>query len=159
MHQTVQGLGWSRLFARYSVNDVFNFSFGRQLTVLGYEADEAPGLFAVSNAYKLGDSSTNSDIGLSPAQTRRNYVDGLRANFNNGQFGFTLGLHDGYWALNHFDGDDIALDIALSVMIIPGLEARLGYAHQEVDVDSGLSLQSILIFPNLISGWATTLMI
>ena len=24
-------------------------------------------------------------------------------------------------------------------MIIPGLEARLGYAHQEVDVDSGLS--------------------
>ena len=25
----------------------FNFSFGRQLTALGYEADEAPGLFAV----------------------------------------------------------------------------------------------------------------
>ena len=63
----------------------------------------------------------------------RNYVDGVRANFNNGQFGLTFGLHDGYWANNHFDGDDIALDIAASVMIIPGLEARLGYAHQEVD--------------------------
>ena len=89
MHQTVQVLGWSSFFARYSVNDVFNFSFGRQLTVLGYEADEAPGLFAVSNAYVLGDSG-NSDVNLSPAQTRRNYVDGIRANFNNGQFGFTL---------------------------------------------------------------------
>ena len=134
------GIGLEQLFARYSVNDVFNFSFGRQLTVLGYEADEAPGLFAVSNAYKLGDSSTNSDIGLSPAQTRRNYVDGLRANFNNGQFGFTLGLHDGYWALNHFDGDDIALDLAASVMIIPGLEARLGYAHQEIDKSNPLGV-------------------
>ena len=125
------GVGLEQLFARYSVNDVFNFSFGRQLTVLGYEADEAPGLFAVSNAYVLGDG--NSDVNLSPVQTRRNYVDGIRANFNNGQFGFTFGLHDGYWDNNHFDGDDIALDLAASVMIIPGLEARLGYAHQEVD--------------------------
>ncbi|MEC8012667.1 MAG: hypothetical protein VX153_00415 [Verrucomicrobiota bacterium] len=135
------GIGLEQLFARYSVNDVFNFSFGRQLTVLGYEADEAPGLYAVTNAYILG---TSSDVAVGQVsafdvQTRRNYVDGLRANFNNGQFGFTLGLHDGYWALNHFDGDDIALDLAASVMIIPGLEARLGYAHQEVDVDSGLS--------------------
>ena len=39
------GIGLEQLFARYSVNDVFNFSFGRQLTVLGYEADEAPGSF------------------------------------------------------------------------------------------------------------------
>ena len=28
-------------------------------------------------------------------------------------------------------GDNIALDIAASLMIIPGLEARLGYASQE----------------------------
>ena len=46
-----RGVDLEQLFARYSVNDVFNFSFGRQLTVLGYEADEAPGLFAVTNAY------------------------------------------------------------------------------------------------------------
>lgn len=129
-------IGLEQLFARYNVNDVFNFSFGRQLTALGYEADEAPGLFAVSNAYKLGDSSSNSDIGLSPAQTRRNYVDGVRANFNNGQFGLSFGIHDGYWVSDHFDGDDMAIDLAASVMIIPGLEARLGYAHQEVDKDS-----------------------
>ena len=132
-----KGLELEQLFARYSVNDVFNFSFGRQLTVLGYEADEAPGLYAVSNAYVLGDGS--SDVSLLNVQTRRNYVDGIRANFNNGQFGLTFGLHDGYWVNNHFDGDDLALDLAASVMIIPGLEARLGYAHQEVDVDSGLS--------------------
>ena len=131
------GIELEQLFARYSVNDVFNFSFGRQLTALGYEADEAPGLYAVTNAYVLGTEYLNpnggTDLGLAPANTRRNYVDGLRTNFNNGQFGFTFGLHDGYWANNHFDGDDLALDLAASVMIIPGLEARLGYAHQEVD--------------------------
>ena len=54
-----------------------NFTFGRQLTSLGYEADEAPGLYAVSNAYVLG--SGKSDVSLSPTQTRRNYVDGIRA--------------------------------------------------------------------------------
>ncbi len=129
------GIGLEQLFARYNVNDVFNFSFGRQLTALGYEADEAPGLYAVTNAYILGTSSDVAvgQVGALDVQTRRNYVDGLRANFNNGQFGLTFGLHDGYWANNHFDGDDIALDIAASVMIIPGLEARLGYAHQEID--------------------------
>ncbi|MDG1139863.1 MAG: hypothetical protein P8N49_10135 [Opitutales bacterium] len=132
------GVDLEQLFARYSVNDVFNFSFGRQLTSLGYEADEATGLHAVSNAYVLGDGT--SDLSLSPAQSRRNYVDGLRANFNNGQFGITFGIHDGYWVSNHFDGDDLAIDLAASVMIIPGLEARLGYAHQEVDEDSHTGL-------------------
>ena len=97
--------------------------------MLGYEADEAPGLFAVSNAYYLGDKASG-------AQTRRNYKDGVRANFNNGKFGLTLGLHDGYWAGDNFTGDNIALDIAASLMIIPGLEARLGYAFEEVDKDN-----------------------
>ena len=69
-------------FGRYSFNNMFHLTFGRQLTALGFEADEAPGLYAVTNAYKKG--------------SRRNYVDGLRANFNNGQFGFVLGLHDFY---------------------------------------------------------------
>ena len=126
-------IGLEQLFARYNVNDVFNFSFGRQLTALGYEADEKPGLSAVTNAYVLGSKIGDSELGLSPAQTRRNYVDGVRANFNNGQFGLSFGIHDGYWVSDHFDGDDMAIDLAASVMIIPGLEARLGYAHQEVD--------------------------
>ena len=130
-----KGVDLEQLFARYNVNDVFNFSFGRQLTALGYEADEAPGLYAVSNAYVLGTSSDIAvgQVRIKKIQTRRNYVDGVRANFNNGQFGLTFGLHDGYWSNNHFDGDDMAIDLAASVMIIPGLEARLGYAHQEVD--------------------------
>jgi len=130
-----KGVDLEQLFARYNVNDVFNFSFGRQLTALGYEADEAPGLYAVSNAYVLGTSSDIAvgQVGINEIQTRRNYVDGVRVNFNNGQFGLTFGLHDGYWGNNHFDGDDMAIDLAASVMIIPGLEARLGYAHQEVD--------------------------
>lgn len=137
-----KGVDLEQLFARYNANDVFNFSFGRQLTALGYEADEAPGLYAVSNAYVLGTSSDLAvgAVGTNEIQTRRNYVDGVRANFNNGQFGLTFGLHDGYWGNNHFDGDDMAIDLAASVMIIPGLEARLGYAHQEVDKDSLVGL-------------------
>ena len=123
---TSDGVGIEQAFGRYSLNRDFNFSFGRQLTVLGYEADEAPGLYAVSNAYYLGDKASG-------AQTRRNYKDGVRANFNNGKFGLTVGLHDGYWIGDDFNGDNIALDIAASLMIIPGLEARLGYAHEEVD--------------------------
>jgi hypothetical protein len=109
-------------FGRYNINRDFNISFGRQLTVLGYEADEAPGLYSVSNAYLMG-------VG-------RNYVDGVRANFNNGRFGLTLGLHDNYFSGvgdDTFNSDKIAIDLAASFMIIPGLEAQLGYANQDAD--------------------------
>jgi hypothetical protein len=113
-------------FGRYSFNQDFHLTFGRQLTVLGYEADEAPGLYAVTNAYHLGDD-------VSGVNMRRNYVDGVRLNFNTGMFGLTLGLHDGYWVSDDFDGDNIAIDLAASVMFFPGLEARLGYAYESVD--------------------------
>ena len=109
-------------FGRYSVNRDFNISFGRQLTALGYEADEAPGLYSVTNAYRMG-------VG-------RSYVDGVRANFNNGRFGLTLGLHDNYFGGvgdDTFNSDKIAIDLAASFMIIPGLEAQLGYANQDAD--------------------------
>jgi hypothetical protein len=115
-----------QVFGRYSFNQDFNLSFGRQLTNLGYEADEAPGLYAVTNAYKLDTLL----LGPIDVNARRNYVDGLRANFNNGQFGLSLGVHDGYWVNDDFN-DNIAIDLAASVMIVPGLEARLGYAHQD----------------------------
>ena len=48
-------------------------------------------------------------------------------------FGLTFGLHDGYWVSDDFDGDNIAIDLAASVMFFPGLEARLGYAYESVD--------------------------
>tara|TARA_B100001057_G_scaffold153118_1_gene153257 strand:- start:634 stop:1692 length:1059 start_codon:yes stop_codon:yes gene_type:complete len=132
--------GVEQAFGRYDFQNGFNVTFGRQLTSLGFEADEAPGLYAVSNAYRLGGVLGDDAIGLSPAQTRRNYKDGVRMNFNNGQFGVILGLHDGYWGDNDdFNGDNLAIDIAASVMIIPGLEARLGYAQQEIDPDSDIS--------------------
>ena len=44
---------------------------------------------------------------------------------------FSLGLHDDYWQLEIISMINIAIDLAASVMIVPGLEARLGYAHQE----------------------------
>ncbi len=106
-------------FGRYNINRDFNISFGRQLTVLGFEADEAPGLFAVTNGYWLGDRlSSHAKLGRTdpPANApitesihalRRNYVDGIRANFNNGRFGLSLGLHDGYWKDDDFNGHGI----------------------------------------------------
>jgi hypothetical protein len=115
-------------FGRYSLNNSFNLTFGRQLTALGYEADEAPGLYAVSNAYVTSLVST---------QLRRNYVNGIRANFNNGQFGFTFGMHDAYWGVQDDLNDHFAIDIAASVMILPGLEARIGFAHEEHDQVGG----------------------
>jgi hypothetical protein len=121
-------------FGRYSVNDDLHITFGRQLTVLGYEADEAPGLFAVTTAHVLAD---DSDLSLlNDNKTRRNYVDGIRVNYNNGMFGVTFGLHDGYWMNDNFNGDNIAIDIAASVMFFPGLEARIGYANESLDADS-----------------------
>ena len=132
-------------FGRYAINDVFNISFGRQLTVLSFEGDESTELYSVSKAYlfdqMINDGYINdiyTDLGLpflpgaGNVKARRNYKDGVRANFNNGQFGFTFGLHDGYWVDDDFNGDNIAIDFAASVMIMPGLEARLGFAHEEV---------------------------
>ena len=120
-------IGMEQAFGRYSFNQDLHLTFGRQLTVLGYEADEAPGLYAVTNAYYY--------TGTSTVDYRRNYKDGARLNFNNGQFGLTFGLHDGYWANDDFNSDNIAIDLAASMMIIPGLEAQLGYAHEEVGSD------------------------
>ena len=65
---------------------------------------------------------------------RRNYVDGVRLNFNNGQFGFVAGLHNGYFTDNdNLNDGNIGLDIAASVMIIPGLEFRLGFGYENND--------------------------
>lgn len=158
------GIELEQAYARYSFNQDFNLSFGRQLTSLSYEADEAPGLFAVSKGYfmdairehnalqsaygEIASAFNKSTTAISSSlstdaskvesaipQLRRNYVDGIRGNFNNGMVGITLGLHDGYWLSDHFN-DNAAIDVAASVMIIPGLEARLGYAHQDCDSTS-----------------------
>lgn len=118
-------IGLEQAFARYGFNRDFNISFGRQLTALGYETDEKVGLKSVSRAYLMG--------------MGRNYVDGVRANFNNGRFGVSVGLHDNYF--NDAPGDDtfssenMAIDIAASLMIIPGLEAQLGYATQDAGAE------------------------
>ena len=141
-----------QVFGRYAINKDFNISFGRQITTLGYEADEPTDLYSSSYAYVTdvamihpGLSDLRDDIvkeinrrdhiDADNTRLRRNYVDGIRANFNNGMFGFTIGLHDGYWGnADDFNGDNIAIDIAASMMIVPGLEARIGYAHQNVEI-------------------------
>jgi hypothetical protein len=131
--------GIEQAFGRYAFNRDFNITFGRQVTNLGYEGDEPTDLHAVSNAYLFdiatkhpANVSLGGALGLPTAHFRKNYVDGVRANFNNGRFGLSLGLHDKYWVKDDLN-DNIALDIAASLMIVPGLEARLGYAHEELD--------------------------
>jgi hypothetical protein len=109
-------------FGRYSFNQDFHLTFGRQVTVLGFDSDEWTNRYAVTTAY---DGEGNINKG-------RGYVDGIRLNYNNGMFGFVIGLHDHYNI--HGDGNDlddgIAIDLAASVMFIPGLEARLGFANE-----------------------------
>jgi hypothetical protein len=119
-------------FIRYNVNRDFSLSMGRQLSTLGFEGDESPNLYQVSHAYLLGDKTSTANLGT--PSLRRNYVDGVRANFNNGRFGFSLGLHN---ALFPDDGStksgDVAVDLQAAIMIMPGLEGRLGYAHESND--------------------------
>ena len=119
-----------QVFGRYSFNQDFHFTFGRQATVLGFDADEAPGLYAVTTAYSMGAFS----------HPGKSYVDGIRLNYNNGMFGLILGLHDEY-GLSSLTGssddldDGIAIDLAASVMFMPGLEARLGFVNDNGSAD------------------------
>ena len=127
------GLDLEQVFARYSFGNDFHFTFGRQLSALGFEQDEAPLLYTVTNAY----DHTSGFHGRSG-----NYIDGLRLNYNNGMFGFIFGLYDGYFkpenVLMPEDLDDhIAIDIAASVMFFPGLEGRIGFAHESFDEPGG----------------------
>ena len=111
-------VGLEQAFGRYSFNQDFHLTFGRQLTVLGFESDEFTNRYAVTTAWGL--------------DARKSSVDGLRLNYNNGMFGFILGLHDKYGIYqdqNEIE-DGIAIDIAASVMFFPGLEARLGFANE-----------------------------
>jgi len=112
-----------QVFGRYSFNQDFHLTFGKQVTVLGFDGDESPDLYAVTGAYG---GTANKNPG-------KNYFDGIRLNYNNGMFGLILGLHDEY-GLHSGSGDDldngIAIDLAASVMFMPGLEARLGFVNE-----------------------------
>jgi hypothetical protein len=123
------GVSLEQALIRFSVNRDFNISMGRQLTTLGFEGDEAPNLYQISNAYLKTDA----------AGWRRNYVDGIRANFNNARFGFSIGLHNTLFRdSTDFDTDngDVAIDLQAAIMILPGLEGRLGYAHESIENSS-----------------------
>ena len=87
------------------------------------------------NTHAYVNSNPVSEFGeLSLPSFRRNYVDGIRLNFNNGQFGFVAGLHNGYFTDNdNLNDGNVGIDIAASVMIIPGLEIRLGFGYENND--------------------------
>ena len=114
---TADSFALEQAFGRYSFNQDFHLTFGRQVTVLGFDSDEFTNRYAVTAAYGLN--------------SRNAYVDGFRVNYNNGMFGLILGIHDNYGIndITEIDGG-IAVDLAASVMIFPGLEARLGIANE-----------------------------
>jgi len=127
---------FEQVFGRYSFNQDFHLTFGKQVTVLGFDDDEAPGLYAVTTAYSKG----------AFAHPGKNYVDGIRLNYNNGMFGLILGLHDEYGldtgSINDLD-DGIAIDLAASVMFMPGLEARLGFVNDNGSGSANDDVQQI----------------
>jgi hypothetical protein len=70
-------------------------------------------------------------------------VDGIRANFNNGRFGFSIGLHNTLYRQNALLDDDtndgdVAIDLQAAIMILPGVEGRLGYAHESRDSNADI---------------------
>jgi hypothetical protein len=109
-------------FGRYSFNQDLHLTFGKQLTVLGFEGDEATDLYSVTSAYARG----------LPGRPSRSYVEGVRINYNNGLFGLVFGVHDTYGLHKNAPNldDGMAIDLAASVMFFPGLEAQLGFANE-----------------------------
>tara|TARA_Y100001934_G_scaffold227507_1_gene273326 strand:- start:4121 stop:5230 length:1110 start_codon:yes stop_codon:yes gene_type:complete len=131
-------------FINYSVNPNFGISFGRQLQLLGYEGDEATDLHQISHAYQFADNFFNvakdgrgktalSNTGLVVSdRLNRHYNDGVRFNFNAGKFGLALGLsNDMTGSGDSLANDSFGLDLQAAYVIMPGLEARVGYAMQE----------------------------
>ena len=118
--------GFEQIFGRYSATNDLHITFGRQVTTLGFETDEWTNRYAVTSAY-VGDAAVDGSI-----YHQKNYVDGIRLNYNNGMFGFVFGLLDHYGINNDGDNldDGMAIELAASVMFFPGLEARLGFANE-----------------------------
>ena len=129
--------GFEQVFGRYSATNDFHVTFGRQVTFLGYQNDEWTERNAVTNAY-VGDAAK-----LDSSYNSKHYVDGIRLNYNNGMFGFVLGLLDHYGIHNDSDDldDGMAIELVASVMIIPGLEARLGFANENDELSDDDSQQ------------------
>ena len=128
-------------FGRYSFTSDMHLTFGRQATVLGFDSDEPTNRYAITRAYQsavLGGHGKYITSG-------KNYVDGIRFNYNNGTFGFVFGLHDTYFNRSNNDGnsshqselnDGLGVDLAASVLLFDGFEARLGIATEEVKFEN-----------------------
>ena len=127
-------------FGRYSFSSDLHLTFGRQVTVLGFDSDEPTNRYTITRAYQTAVSTENITSG-------KNYVDGIRLNYNNGTFGFVFGLHDTYFnsANNQNLGKDselndgLGVDLAASILLFDGFEARLGVAFEEVKREDGSS--------------------
>ena len=115
-------LSIEQAFVNYAVNPNFGISLGRQLQLLGFESDEATGLYQISHAYQHAD--TDSDL-------QRGYDEGVRFNFNAGKFGLAVGLSNGLD--DGLQDSGFGLDVQAAYVLMPGLEARIGYSVKEPD--------------------------
>jgi hypothetical protein len=128
-------------FGRYSFSSDMHLTFGRQATVLGFDSDEPTNRYAITRAYQSADLGAHQKY----ITSGKNYVDGIRFNYNNGSLGFVFGLYDTYFNSSNNDGnsshnaelnDGLGVDLAASIMLFDGFEARLGFATEEVKYEN-----------------------
>jgi hypothetical protein len=124
-----------------SVGD--NVEVVSQADGLFYDVSTLPEVFATGTTITVAEEAALTNIAdhlrnpVNPSDFevpsfRRNYVDGVRLNFNNGQFGLSTGLHNGYFtSSDNLNEGAVGVDIAASIMIIPGLEFRLGFGYEK----------------------------
>ena len=120
--------------------DSFNSAFTNYFSKVDSEVNGGALAGDYANAAGAISGGDNPSFNSLPS-FRRNYVDGIRLNYNNGQFGIVGGIHNGYFTdSDHLNDGNIGLDIAASVMIIPGLEFRLGFGYENNDAyDASIS--------------------
>ena len=135
-------------FGRYSFSSDMHLTFGRQVTVLGFDSDELTNRYAITRAYETATNKYSDQL-----TSGKNYVDGVRFNYNNGAFGFVFGLYDTYFYPSNNDSnssnpsrelnDGLGLDLAASIMLFDGFEARLGFATEEVKFEKNAASGSL----------------
>ena len=133
-------------FGRYSFSSDMHLTFGRQVTVLGFDSDELTNRYAITRAYETATNKYSDQL-----TSGKNYVDGIRFNYNNGSIGFVFGLYDTYFynSNNQDNGKDselndgLGLDLAASIMLFDGFEERLGFATEEVKFEKNAASGSL----------------
>jgi hypothetical protein len=113
-------------------------SAGRMLNLLGFESDEATGLYQASNAYE---SNTLDDA-------TRSYNEGIRGSYSQGDFAISASITDDLQGttVGLGDADEVALDVLLSYNGIENLAIALGYSDEGDGDEEVVNLYATYLF-------------